>query len=309
LLGMAGADRVQGGGGGDVLRGGDGADYLDGQAGDDAIDGGAGPDVLYGLAGNDRIAGGAGGDYLDGGPGEDVLGGGRDTDVLIGGRGRDRLAGQGGDDRAFTEAGEPVIGAAQTATVSLDTPGRSIQVEGTPEFVARVQSDLDALRSTASGTDMLAALDRASVASRPVAAQLPFVGDAGMAGHTLVIRETAAANGFAGWSTAMLGPVSAHIDYNPAFHHLPEAGQVPPVVVLYHELAHIYDAYCGTVASGVFTGADNPGVPNREREAVGLPIDADADPATPDALHPGHPYPLTENGLREEFGLSPRRRY
>jgi len=80
-------------------------------------------------------------------------------------------------------------------------------------------------------------------------------------------------------------------------------------VVLYHELAHVYDYFHDTLAAGTYEGADNPGVPNAEREAVGLPIDHDGDPDTPDTLDPDHPFELTENGLRDEFGLTPRLRY
>ena len=44
-------------------------------------------------------------------------------------------------------------------------------------------------------------------------------------------------------------------------------------------------------------------VPERERVAVGLPIDDDGDPTTPERLDPRHPYPLTENALRDELGV------
>ena len=80
-----------------------------------------------------------------------------------------------------------------------------------------------------------------------------------------------------------------------------ECAPVPPVVVLYHELAHVYDYFNGTLAGGVYTGADNPGVPNRERAAVGLPFDHDADPDTAERMDPRHPFEFTENGLRDEF--------
>jgi hypothetical protein len=50
-------------------------------------------------------------------------------------------------------------------------------------------------------------------------------------------------------------------------------------------------------------------VPNREREAAGLPIDDDHDPKTPDRIDPDHPYQYTENGLREELGAPHRPRY
>ncbi|MFD0593358.1 M91 family zinc metallopeptidase [Catellatospora coxensis] len=50
-------------------------------------------------------------------------------------------------------------------------------------------------------------------------------------------------------------------------------------------------------------------VPDRERVAVGLPIDDDGDPTTPERLDPHHPYPLTENALRDELGVSGRQTY
>ena len=68
------------------------------------------------------------------------------------------------------------------------------------------------------------------------------------------------------------------IGYNPTWDDLPRDQPAPPAVVLYHELAHIYDHFHGTVAAGTYEGADNQGVPNRERVAVGLPIDHDGDP-------------------------------
>jgi len=76
----------------------------------------------------------------------------------------------------------------------------------------------------------------------------------------------------------------------------------PPITVLYHELAHVYDYEHGTVAEGIYIGADNPEVDNAERVAVGLPIDDDQNAATPDRLDPRHPYDYTENALRDEIG-------
>jgi hypothetical protein len=77
----------------------------------------------------------------------------------------------------------------------------------------------------------------------------------------------------------------------------------PPITVLYHELAHVYDYAYGTLADGVHAGADNPGADNAERVAMGLPIDHDKDPSTPDEIDPRHPYDCTENALREEMGV------
>lgn len=71
----------------------------------------------------------------------------------------------------------------------------------------------------------------------------------------------------------------------------------------------MYDFTYDTWVPGDYTGADNPGVPNLEREAAGLPIDDDFDPSTPDRIAPQHPYELTENGLRSELGSPHRTEY
>ena len=66
LLGLGGADLLNGGAGHDHLQGGDG---------DDILKGGAGNDILHGGDNNDTLDGGAGADILLGGDGDDTLGG------------------------------------------------------------------------------------------------------------------------------------------------------------------------------------------------------------------------------------------
>ena len=329
LLGGWGHDTVQGGAGSDRLLGGEGDDYLDGQAGDDRLYGGDGDDTLYGLDGADHGWGERGRDVIDGGAGTDALAGGDDADVLVGGRdadllyggsgadtlyggaGADRLHGGGpaglpGVDRAFVQPDDAVAGVGRAVTVELTDVGGFIRVEGSPEFVARVESDLDALRSSPRGTQMLAALQASHEQS---GSDLPLIGALLDDRNTLVIRETAMANGLANRSDLPVGPVAGVIGYNPTWDDLPRDQPVPPVVVLFHELAHVYDHFHGTMAVGTYDGADNQGVPNRERVAVGLPIDDDGDPATANQLVADHPYALTENGLRDEFGLHRRTTY
>jgi Ca2+-binding RTX toxin-like protein len=122
IAGLAGNDRLEGGGGDDLLIGGAGADALIGSAGIDTasyaaanegvdarllgagyagdalgdsfsgvenLTGSGFGDVLYGENGANTLAGGDGGDYLDGQDGNDVLRGGRGADLLVGGRGDD----------------------------------------------------------------------------------------------------------------------------------------------------------------------------------------------------------------------------
>jgi hypothetical protein len=83
----------------------------------------------------------------------------------------------------------------------------------------------------------------------------------------------------------------------------------PPITVLYHELAHVYDFAHETAAQGYHDGPDNPGADNSERVAVGLPIDDDGDESTPDRIDPDHPYDYTENALRDEMGAPRAPRY
>ncbi len=327
ILGNWGRDTIEAGAGQDRVSGGADGDYLDGQRGGDALDGGLGDDTLYGLDGDDRLWGGHGRDYLDGGTGSDllagdagsdVIAGGRDSDrihggagddVLYGGAGQDRLDGGAGADRTYTQR-EDVTGAAERAvTVELSDVAGFVRVEGSADFVARVQSDLDTLRGSERGTQMLRALQQSRDDSVSAVADWPILGSLTSQGHTMTIREIDVENGFASQTRHLNGQVDATIEYSPRWDDFRAGAPVPPVVVLYHELAHVYDFFHNTLAEGDHTGSDNPGVHNFERVAVGLRIDHDGDPSTPYRLDPDHPYVYTENGLREELGRFPRLRY
>ena len=82
----------------------------------------------------------------------------------------------------------------------------------------------------------------------------------------------------------------------------------PPVTVLYHELAHVYDYAHDTLDRDMYNGQPIP-VPNYERTAAGLPIDHDDDPGTPERIDPRHPVEFSENGLRAELGAPHRPEY
>jgi hypothetical protein len=165
------------------------------------------------------------------------------------------------------------------------------------------------LRSSPDGQQMLAALDQAHADTAGGFLWWHHDGD------TLTIRELNADNG----TTSMSGR-TVTIGYSPSYDVTQMNGDpndlvdAPPVTVLYHEMAHTYDFMNGTAAPGVYAGADNrgpnnTGVPNYEREAVGLPIDGDNRPNTPPTLYAKHPAALTENGLRGEMGVPLRDRY
>jgi Effector protein/RTX calcium-binding nonapeptide repeat (4 copies) len=306
ILGNAGRDHLYGGSGADRISGGTDRDYIDGGDGSDVLSGNAGNDTIYGMGGDDRISGGDGQDYLEGAQGNDIVDGGAGNDMVSGGRGDDTLFGGTGDDKVyggfgtdnihagtgddtvFSQTDDQTSGAEKVVTVELKDLGSFIKIDGSPEFVARTEADLDMLRSSPRGQEMLAALE---------AKNDTFISD------TVTISEVSGGNEVTSY------PIVDHssIDYNPGKDHA--ADDRPPISGLYHELAHVYDHEYGTGADGTYTGADNPGVDNDEREAVGLPIDHDDDPSTPDQLDPDHPWNLTENGLREELGAPPRTTY
>jgi hypothetical protein len=306
LHGAGGADTLLGRDGDDLLLGGDGRDYLDAGAGADTADGGRGDDTVYGLSGDDTLRGGTGRDHLSAGRGDDLVTGGDGDDVLVGGEGGDRLDGAAGVDRAYRDLADPAGDAEFSHVAPQVTPGGGITAIGTPEFAERIESDLDLLRASPTGRRMLAELDTALAA-----------GDGWLPGDgpdTLEVRELpfGTANGFAG---VVPGDTDRHvIGYEPGFQGLP--GDAPPVVVLYHELAHVWDDVAGRQRTGagsrddvMWNGSGWVPVPDRERAAVGLPIDDDGDPTTPERLDPFHPYPLTENALRDELGVSARQTY
>jgi Effector protein/RTX calcium-binding nonapeptide repeat (4 copies) len=215
LEGQTGDDRLEAGAGDDTIRGGDGRDYVDGYSGDDEIDGGLGHDVVYGGDGADIIAGGDGRDYLEGGAGDDTVTGGRHDVIVSGGDGADRLDGQTGDDVVYTGRGDDrvtdhhgantahgqpgddhvdlVMGAAATTLLTVDLSGlpgdSAIRIEGSPRFQQRMLQDLDMLRSSPNGRQMLLALDDIHEDTKAIAADWPILGGIAYQGDTITLRE------------------------------------------------------------------------------------------------------------------------
>lgn len=330
----AGADNIDGGSGNDVIKSGAGSDYVFGNSGDDAIDAGADNDVVYGGDGADTLAGGAGADYVDGGAGNDALDGGAGQDMLSGGVGDDRIVSGAGNDRVYTGEGKDTVEnasgkdvvyaqqgvdtfsaskGASNQIVNVDLTGspgaKGLKIEGSPAFVQRVQADIDFLKSSPAGRQMLAEYDKAAANGNTVTIRELANEDNGytMPTETGTWADTEIVNGRAGKGD------DAVIAYNPSFH----MAEFPaPVGVLYHEMSHAYDAVNGVFQPGTYSGSDaqdrSAGVPNSERQAVGLEnsgvaFDFDGDPATPKTT--ANPLALTENGLRAELGLPLRLHY
>jgi Ca2+-binding RTX toxin-like protein len=325
ILGLDGRDQVYAGAGNDRVSGGADRDYVDGQRGDDILSGGLGDDTVYGLGGNDRISGGEGQDYLEGGTGNDtidagagndIVSGGRDDDTMRGGggndvfyagRGNDTIEGGSGNDRSFGEKNDTTSGVEQNVVIEIKDSAQFIKVEGSDDFKERIAADLDMLRSSPRGAQMMEALQHGHDDSKW--SFLWFGND----GDTLTIREYNNPQD-PNNSTASHSGGDHLININPHLDRLGTgAGNVegPPVAVLYHEMAHVYDYMNDSLAPGDYHGNDprNHGTPNREREAAGLPIDEDNNPNTPEQIYSKHPYELTENGLRDEMGAPHRDAY
>ena len=323
----AGDDRIDGGRGNDTIFSGAGRDDIFGNRGNDVITGGDGVNIIHGGDGDDDITAGSGTNFIEGGAGDDLVRGGGASDILSGGVGNDRILVGDGASRVYAGAGDDAIenagdkavvyaevgdlvSAATNAkptvvNVAIDAGlGSTIRVEGSEAFVQRVQSELDFLRASPVGHQMLAEFDKA----------------ADVKGNTVTIKELAnEQNGYAQTfsrdADIRNGRAGAggdvDISYNPSFH----MDAFPaPVVVLYHEMSHAYNGVNGTFQPGTYVGQgpDSGRVPNAERQAVGLetsatPFDFDGDPRTPaTTTNPDH---LTENGFREELGLPDRPSY
>jgi Effector protein/RTX calcium-binding nonapeptide repeat (4 copies) len=346
LEGQTGDDRLEGGAGDETIRGGDGRDYIDGFSGDDDIEGGEGHDVVYAGDGDDVVRGGDGRDYLDGGEGADTVLGGDLADIVAGGDGADTLDGEGGDDVVYAGGGDdrvvdhggdntvyaqadddvdPVMGESSSSVITIDLSGlpgdSALRIEGSPRFQQRMLADLETLRSSPTGREMLLALDDIHEDTKAVAADWPVLGRVAYQGDTVVLREYEGTdNSSAGYDSAPFdlwrwneirqsrGIVEMYPgSYTPSDTTIAWQ-QTPPVVVLFHEMAHQYDYGYGTTIDGT-TPEPGGDANTRERQAVGLPVDHDGDDATPPIVDPDHPITYTENGLRREMGLPDRETY
>ncbi len=312
IRGGDGDDRIFGGEGNDKLKGSSGKDYIEGGAGNDNMNGGSGYDVLYGLSGDDTLEGGAGNDYLDGGTGNDALKGGFGNDNLVGGQGDDDLQGGFGDDLLVgcrgndtmsgglgqdkvisSGSGDTINGDAKDAEVEVrnpvDVPSNFI-IDGTPEEIERIESDFEFLANTANGEMMF--------------------DEIAATGHNVVVRTTSGGSYMtsyvAGSETPGVGSDST-IYYNTSKVSLGSGyawADRAPVVSMYHEMCHCYNAATGTMDRNYYDYDGNlsdslEGTKGVEFQAVGI---ENPSVNNNDEL-------LTENGLRELLGFEQRLKY
>ena len=323
----SGDNRIFGGAGDDEISVGTGNNYVYGGAGDDAISVlGDGRNVLYGGDGNDTITGGQGIDYIDGGAGDDSIDGVAGQNILVGSLGNNVIHTGTGDSRVYAgndstvvnNGGDDVIHAPEAiadrisaenggnntvVNVVIDPSlGRSMTIQGSEEFVSRVQADIEMLRNSPSGQQMLAEFDAAAAN-----------------GNTVTIVELQnEQNGYASMIPSYIqngqagGGSDVTISYNPSFfvEDLPA-----PSVILYHEMSHGFNAVTGTFMPGEYDGGSEGGahpdygLVNVERQAVGLPTSHPEFDFGNGRVTNTNPFPLTENGIREEMGLDLRPSY
>lgn len=298
---------------GNVLIGGKGNDYIEGGKGNDLISAGSGNDVVYGLGGNDLIVSFSGQDYVDGGRGNDIIrdnqgnnmifGGmgddaievGQGRNVVVTGAGHDTLSAQGNATKAYITSGDELTGqVSQQNTVEPRDVPANVVASGSEAFKNRVQSDLEAMASAELTGRMLTGLEDA--------------------GKKVSIVDTVGGNkcssGASGYLTDDRKPnvgSDSTVYYNPsriATRSLSPWSDRPPLVGLYHEMAHSYNAATGTMDNYAYEydgryATDRYGVTGAEFQAVG--IDNHTVKQNPEGL--------SENALRDFLNLPNRDRY
>lgn len=289
---------------GNVVAAGAGNDYIEGSSFNDLLIGNDGNNVIYGLNGDDVILAGQGKNYVDGGQGNDYIDVQGSQGMLFGGRGNDIIESQGKASIIVDTYGRNTINVPQGSEKSILTSEEGLKVpqnfhiQGDEHFQERVSSDLDTLAQVGIGQKMLS-----SIAAT---------------GYEVTIKETAN-NGNScnsGKDGHLTDPVlktpgpgtSSTVSYNRGA--LKIAGRPdtwterPPIVGLFHELSHSYNAATGTMDYGCYrydgtVADDHWGLVGAEYQAVGIE-------------HPlinSNPKGLNENGMRELLGIEKRTYY
>ncbi len=300
---------------GNNINGGGGNDYIEGGFGDDYINGGAGNDVIYGLDGSDVINAGRGRDYVDGGLGDDTINAGSGNDMVFGGKGNDQINASSGENVIAGGKGKDTINAGWSSS-HISTDGKddinahgsvietvkkmsvpsNFKVEGDEAFKARVESDYETLSSIAPGQAMLRAI---SDSGKDVTTKEVNGGNYCSYSWDGVLNDDRTANSGS----------DSSIGYNRSRIRIGTEGwgERPPLVRLFHEMAHSYDAangildgnwynYDGTDAKEGDAGA----VKGAELQAVGLDVGANVEL---------NPEGVSENDMRRYLGLDTRPRY
>lgn len=303
---------VYGGPGRDQISGGQGSSFIDGGEDDDRIVGGAGHNVLSGAAGNDRIKAGPGSNVIYTGDGFNDV-----TQLKAGDVTYFSYQSKLTVDCALAmHPGVPVdLPPGQLASHAIHIEPQSLShsgivVRGSASFIERVNDDLHLLLGSPTGQRLLAELENATRASGiPITVHEFFPQPQGMFIPNKVTAEQSFIDNNMRGSPSYGGNIWYNTtDIKPG---------TPSIINLFHELCHAYNHVTGTVLPGESPdGIDGTKprrlMPNVELQAVGLPttatpFDFDNDPSTPPTTT--NPPPFSENGLRKELGLEPRKQY
>lgn len=334
----SGTNRISGGDGDDTIVTGTGDDYIDGGRGGDAIRSFGGDNVL--------VAGEGDGDVLIGGSGDDTFVGGRGQTDMISGGGSDRVY-SGGPDAGHTVRGArdgllsvvriEVEGRPGEDAVRLQRPDGMSDAEW-DAWSARVESDLEMLRHTPSGREGLQALDEDVGEGgmfwnrQPRIVVEPLVNRDGDTGERLGFdAEQFMQDGRQGQASVASSRDGVGYDTDARIGQDRNQGAATPSsVILYHELAHMYDYEANSPAyrEGEYDEVilDEDGVEvsraplqsvdrhgnvrwhTPEVNAVGYDQDGDGRISDDETLG-DHPGALTENEVRNDLGLPTRPGY
>lgn len=317
---------------GNIIDGGAGDDYIEGGLGNDYIRGGSGDDVIYGLNGDDSIRAGEGNDYVDGGKGndnirlssgnniafggngDDIIRAGDGNNVLVGGRGSDSIKAGEGKNKITADSADKVKAGENSKTShveSIDIPenitvnaahgSTSAPVTGNNSnigFTERVQSDLASLAALSTGQTMLNALAANGKSINIVDTDAGNYCSYYQDGATL--KEDGSAS-YGSDSTVAYDRARTLISYD-------DWGKRPPIVGMYHEMSHSYDAGAGVLDGRYFNydgtpaeNTENGGVKAAELQAVGLGDVSDQVQMNPEGI--------SENALRKALNLERRDKY
>ena len=280
------------------------AETLD--AGSVTVDAGAGDDriVVQGLrqaeidgdAGNDVLRSGAAYNLLYAGPGKDSLAIEAGKGTLEALHGSTRVSTGKQDDRIYgdpariiAESGfsAPLLYPLQDAQLPPDYLA-TFTIKGDAHYVDKVRRQLILLRASPSASVLL---DRLVAQQVRVAIHPTETLDNAFASYDENLGDPHVRDGVRGDRIR-----DCEIHYNP----LAQRPGTPSLVMLYHELCHVWNFATGSATDNVerlAVGLDNPG----------SLFDYDDDPNTPDT--DTNPPPFNENALRLELGLAPRLSY
>ncbi len=288
--------------GNDTIIAGNGDNYIEGGIGNDNIISGNGNNIIYGVDGNDFIKAGNGNNYIDGGQGNDFINVGNGKNTIFGGKGFDFINARNSSGKVFDD-NYGMINASKNMDVKRydssnpSNLGKSINIEGSDDFKARVESDLEAFRATDCGKKLLTELDKS--------------------GKTVKIEETQKQNGYAipnEGNKSLITPdgqrgegTDVTIQFNPSFR---SDFVQKPINILFHEGVHAYNMTTGTMQPEYQRQEDGSNVKKAERQAVGLSIEDGIEVTHPDGTRGvNNPEELTENAIRAELGLEERTIY